>query len=232
MRFPFAGIPLQHGAAPPKRDLVRRSRRSILRAQSALSILISGFMTQRTAPKWLKPSVEYGPLAAFFIAYMIYGLMPATAVLLAATALGLCLSLIFTRRVPWMPLITAVVVGVFGGLTLWFNDDTFIKMKPTIVQALFSVVLLGGLAVGRPLLKLLLGAAWPMDDRGWRRLTLRYGLFFAAMAALNEVVWRTQSTDFWVTFKVFGLIALTLLFALAQAPLMMRHHDAEEAASD
>ena len=189
-------------------------------------------MTQRTAPKWLKPSVEYGPLAAFFIAYMIYGLMPATAVLLAATALGLCLSLIFTRRVPWMPLITAVVVGVFGGLTLWFNDDTFIKMKPTIVQALFSVVLLGGLAVGRPLLKLLLGAAWPMDDRGWRRLTLRYGLFFAAMAALNEVVWRTQSTDFWVTFKVFGLIALTLLFALAQAPLMMRHHDAEEAASD
>ncbi len=195
-------------------------------------MLISGFMIQRTAPKWLKPAVEYGPLAAFFIAYMVYGLMPATGVLLAATALGLCLSLVFARRVPWMPLITAVVVGVFGGLTLWFNDDTFIKMKPTIVQALFSVVLLGGLAVGRPLLKLLLGAAWPMDDRGWRRLTLRYGLFFAAMAALNEVVWRTQSTDFWVTFKVFGLIALTLLFALAQAPLMMRHHDAEKAAGE
>lgn len=181
-------------------------------------------MRQRPAPKWLKPTVEYGPLAAFFLAYVGYGLMPATAVLLVATALALVLSLVFSRRLPWMPLITAALVGLFGGLTLWFEDETFIKMKPTVVQAMFSGVLLGGLLFGRPLLKFLLGAAWPMDDVGWRRLTLRYGVFFAAMAALNEVVWRTQSTDVWVAFKVFGLFGLTLLFALSQAPLMTRHH--------
>jgi intracellular septation protein len=186
-------------------------------------------MTQRQSPVWLKPAVDYGPLLAFFGAYVVYGLMPATGVLLGATALALVISLFFTRRLPWMPLITATIVGVFGGLTLWFNDDTFIKMKPTVVQALFSIVLLGGLALDRPLLKLVLGAAWPMDETGWRRLTLRYGLFFAAMAGLNEVVWRTQSTDFWVAFKVFGLMGLTLLFALSQAPLMSRHHVPEEA---
>ena len=189
-------------------------------------------MPDRPAPKWLKPAVEYGPLAAFFVAYVGYGLMPATGVLLVTTAVALVLSLAFERRLPWMPLITAVLVGIFGGLTLWFEDETFIKMKPTVVQAMFSAVLLGGLAFGRPLLKFLLGAAWPMDDTGWRRLTFRYGVFFAAMAVLNEVVWRTQSTDVWVTFKVFGLLGLTLVFALSQAPLMARHHLAEDRASE
>ncbi len=189
-------------------------------------------MTRNLPPKWLKPAVDYGPLAAFFAAYLVYGLMPATGVLLGATAIALVLSLVFTKSLPWMSLITAMVVGVFGGLTLWFNDETFIKIKPTVVQALFSAVLLGGLALGRPLLKLVLGAAWPMDDLGWRRLSLRYGLFFAAMAGLNEVVWRTQTTDFWVAFKVFGLMGLTLLFALSQAPLMSRHHVPEDAPSE
>jgi intracellular septation protein len=189
-------------------------------------------MPVRTAPKWVKPTAEYGPLAAFFLAYLIYGLMPATAVLLATTLVALVLSLSFERRIPWMPVITAALVGLFGGLTLWFNDETFIKMKPTVVQAMFSAVLLGGLVFGKPLLKMVIGAAWPMDDRGWRRLTFRYGVFFAAMAALNEVVWRTQSTDVWVTFKVFGLMALTLAFALAQAPLMSRHRLPDDAAPE
>ena len=188
-------------------------------------------MPDRPAPKWLKPTVEYGPLAAFFLAYVGYGLLPATGVLLAATAVALVLSLAFERRLPWMPVITAILVGIFGGLTLWLEDETFIKMKPTVVQAVFSAVLLGGLVFGRPLLKFVLGAAWPMDELGWRRLTLRYGLFFAAMAALNEAVWRTQSTDVWVTFKVFGLLGLTLVFALSQAPLMARHHLGEDRAS-
>lgn len=181
----------------------------------------------RRAPRWLKPMVEYGPLAVFFATYVGSGLMPATGALIAATFVALALSLAFARRLPWLPLVTATIVGVFGGLTLWLNDDTFIKMKPTVVQALFAVVLLGGLAVGRPLLKLVLGTAWPMDETGWRRLTFRYGVFFAAMAGLNELVWRTQSTDVWVAFKVFGLIGLTLLFSLAQAPLMSRHHTAD-----
>lgn len=174
-------------------------------------------------PAWLRPTTEYGPLAAFFLAYLFWGLLPATAALLVATAVSLALSLLYTGRVPAMPLVTAVIVGLFGGLTLWLNDETFIKMKPTIVQALFAAALLGGLAVGRPLLKPLLGQVWPIDDAGWRRLTLRFGLFFAAMAVLNEVVWRTQSTDVWVSFKVFGILLLTLLFALAQTPLIARH---------
>ena len=182
----------------------------------------------RRAPRWLKPAVEYGPLVVFFAAYVGSGLMPATGALIAATFVALALSLAFERRLPWLPLVTATIVGVFGGLTLWLNDDTFIKMKPTVVQALFAVVLLGGLAFGRPLLKLVLGTAWPMDEAGWRRLTFRYGVFFAAMAGLNELVWRTQSTDVWVAFKVFGLIGLTLLFSLAQAPLMSRHHTADD----
>lgn len=177
----------------------------------------------RTAPRWLKPATEYGPLAVFLAVYAGVGLMPATAALLAATAVGLGLSLFFLRRLPLMPLVTAAVVGVFGGLTLWLQDETFIKMKPTIINVLFAVLLLGGLAARRNLLRMVLGTALALTETGWRQLTLRCGLFFAAMAVLNEVVWRTQSTDVWVAFKVFGLIGLTFVFFLAQAPLIARH---------
>jgi intracellular septation protein len=179
--------------------------------------------TRATGKSWVKPTTEYGPLAVFFIVYLKWDLLTATGALIAATVVALTLSLIVERRVPMMPLITAIIVGVFGGLTLWLQDDTFIKMKPTIVEALFSIVLLGGLLFNRPLLKPLMGAAWPMDDTGWRKLTLRFAVFFAAMAVLNEIVWRTQTTDVWVTFKVFGLMALTLIFAVAQTPLLRRH---------
>ncbi len=185
----------------------------------------------RTPPRWLKPTVDYGPLAVFVLAYVKADLFVATGALMVATAAALALSLWVERRVPWVPLVTAVVVGIFGGLTLWLEDETFIKMKPTIVQAVFSAALFGGLAFGRPLLKPLLGAAWPMDEEGWRRLSIRFALFFAATAALNEAVWRTQSTEVWVAFKVFGLIGLTLLFSLAQVPLMTRHRLARETAS-
>lgn len=182
------------------------------------------------APKWLKPLTEYGPLVVFFVAYYVQkDLFVATAGLMIATAISLVLSLITIRKVPLMPLITAVIVGVFGGLTLLLNDETFIKLKPTIVQALFAVILLGGLAFGKPLLKPVMGSAWPMDETGWRRLTLHFGLFFAAMAVLNEVVWRTQSEEFWVNFKVFGLMGLTFLFVLTQLPLMNRHALPEQA---
>lgn len=175
------------------------------------------------APKWLTPAVDYGPLAVFFASYFIWGLLPATGALMAATAVALVLSLVVRRKVPLLPLVTAGIVGVFGGLTLWLADETFIKIKPTIIQLLFAVVLLGGLALGKPLLKPLLGAALPpISDKGWRQLTLRYALFFVAMAVLNEIVWRTQSTDFWVTFKVFGIVGLTLLFGVAQVPLINR----------
>ena len=177
----------------------------------------------RAAPAWLKPVTDYGPLAVFFGVYLKFGLMPATGALIAATMVALAISLIMVRRVPLVPLITAVVVGIFGGLTLWFDDDTFIKMKPTIVQAIFAAILLGGLIFGKPLLKPVMGGAWTMDEAGWRKLSLRFALFFLAMAALNEFVWRTQSTDFWVNFKVFGLLGLTMIFSLAQMPLLQKH---------
>ena len=136
----------------------------------------------------VKPVTEYGPLVVFFGAYVLFDLITATAALMIATAAALALSYAVSRRVPLMPLITAGVVGVFGGLTLWLNDETFIKLKPTIVQGLIAAVLLGGLAFRRTFLKPVLGAAWQMNDEGWRRLTFRFGIFFVAMALLNEAV--------------------------------------------
>lgn len=186
----------------------------------------------RAAPRWLKPSVDFGPLIVFFSAYYIGDLLTATAALMVATAVALAVALWVERRVPPMPLITAAIVGIFGGLTLWLEDDTFIKMKPTIVMGLLAAILLAGLAFGRPLLKPLLGTAWQMTDAGWRALTLRFGLFYIAMAFLNELVWRTQSESFWVTFKVFGIMGLTLVFVIAQAPLMTRHRLAEVSTPD
>lgn len=188
-------------------------------------------MSEQRVPGWLRPTIDYGPLAVFFAAYMIEGLMVATAALIVATVLVLGLSMGIQRTVPKLPLITAGIVAVFGGLTLALDDPAFIKMKPTIVQAVFAIVLLGGLAFGRALLKPVLGMAmpWTITERGWRQLTLRWGVFFAAMAVLNEAVWRTQTTDFWVTFKVFGLLGLTIAFAMAQMPLMTREKVEDEA---
>ena len=185
----------------------------------------------RTAPPWLKPTVDYGPLMVFLAFYFATDLFAATAALIAVTVLALVLAFWIERRVAWMPLVTATVVGIFGSLTLWSGDEIFIKMKPTIAQLLFAAVLLGSLAIGRPVLKPLLGAAWPMDDLGVRRLSQRFAVFFLVMAALNEAVWRTQSTDVWVLFKVFGLLGLTLLFSVSQVPLMTRHR-LPEAADD
>jgi len=174
-------------------------------------------------PAWVRPTADYGPLAAFFIAYLLGGLYVATGALMAATVVAVALALIYERRVPPAPVVTAVIVMIFGGLTLWLQDERFIKMKPTIVQALFAVILLGGLLVRRPLLKPLLQAAWTLTDEGWHALTFRFALFFLAMAALNEVVWRTMSTDVWVNFKIFGILLLTILFTVAQIPLIARH---------
>jgi len=184
-------------------------------------------------PSWLRPLVDYGPLAAFFLVYWLRDLTAATVAIMAATAVALVLALIVERRVPMMPLVTAAVVGIFGGLTLWLQDETFIKMKPTIVQLIFAAVLFGGLLLKRPLLKPLLGSAWPLDDDGWHKLSFRFAVFFLAMAAVNEAVWRTQSTDFWVTFKVFGIMGLTFLFVASQVYFMrahMRGDDEAEAA--
>lgn len=180
-------------------------------------------MATKSTPS-IKALSDYGPVLVFFGAYMLADLFVATAALMIATVIALAISYAVDKRIPVMPLITAGIVGVFGGLTLWLNDETFIKLKPTIVQGLIAAVLLGGLAFGKALLKPVMGAAWPMNEEGWRRLTLRFGLFFIAMALLNELVWRTQTTDVWVSFKVFGLMGLTFVFGLSQMPLLNRHH--------
>ncbi len=186
-------------------------------------------VSERPQPAWLRPTIDYGPLVVFLAAYVLADLFVATAAIVVATVAALALSLAYTRKLPTLPLVTGILVVVFGGMTLWLNDPVFIKMKPTIVQLLFAAVLFGGLAVGRPLLRPVLGMAmpWPMSERGWTLLTMRWAFFFLAMAALNELVWRTQSTDLWVTFKVFGIMVLTVIFAMAQLPLLQRYKSGE-----
>ena len=171
----------------------------------------------------LKIALELGPLAVFFFANAQLGIFGATAVFMVATILALVASWVLTRRLAIMPLITGIVVFIFGGLTLFLQDETFIKMKPTIVNTMFGATLLIGLAFGRSLLGYVFDSVFQLDAEGWRKLTLRWGLFFFALALLNEAIWRSFSTDFWVSFKVFGFMPLTVLFTLTQMPLIQRH---------
>jgi intracellular septation protein len=174
--------------------------------------------------------VDFGPLAVFFIVNATTGgpklfkVMAATTAFMIATVAAMIFSRIKAGRISPMLWITGALVVFFGGLTLWFRDDTFIKMKPTIVYAMFAVILGYGLATGKPLLKALLETAYPgLNDIGWRKLTVNWVGFFAFMALLNEAVWRTQSWDFWVGFKLWGAVPLTLLFAIANIPMLMKH---------
>jgi intracellular septation protein len=186
----------------------------------------------------LKLALELGPLLVFFFAnargewlverfpaLTAFGgpIFIATALFMIATAIALSVSWLLTRTLPMMPLVSGVVVFVFGGLTLWLQDDVFIKMKPTIINTLFGGVLLGGLWFGKSLLGYVFDSAFSLDAEGWRKLTLRWGLFFMFLAVVNEIVWRGFSTDFWVAFKVWGIMPITLLFTFSQMPLIMRH---------
>lgn len=167
--------------------------------------------------------LEVGPLGAFFVGYVGWNLMVATALLMVAITISLFFSIRLEKRVPMMPLVTAAMVLIFGGLTLILQDETFIKMKPTIVNGLFALALFTGHLLKRPLLRPLLGPMFELDDDGWRILSLRWGFFFLFLGGLNEVIWRSFSTDFWVNFKVFGNFPLTMVFAMAQMPLINRH---------
>jgi intracellular septation protein len=171
---------------------------------------------------WIKPTIEYGPVVLFFISYKIWGLMPATAVLIGASVVAVGFGYLRAKRLAWAPIITTVIVVVFGGLTLIFKNDTFIKMKPTVVYSLFAVTLWGGLLFKKPLLQRLIGAGLKMTDAGWGKLELRFAWFCAGMAVLNEIVWRTQTENVWVNFKL-GSIGLTFLFMATQLPMIKRH---------
>lgn len=190
----------------------------------------------------LKLALELGPLLVFFFAntrgewlaeripaLSVLGgpLFIATALFMAATAISLAVSWALTRTLPIMPLVSGIIVFVFGALTLYLHNETFIKMKPTIVNALFGVVLLGGLLFGKSLLGYVFDSAFKLNAEGWRKLTLRWGLFFLFLAVANEVVWRSFSTDAWVAFKVWAIMPITIIFTMSQMPLIMRHSQEE-----
>jgi intracellular septation protein len=170
-----------------------------------------------------KLAIELGPLLIFFAGNAIGGIYAGTAGFMVATLISLAAARVLYHKLPVMPLVSGVIVLVFGGLTLYLRDDTFIKLKPTIVYTLFAVLLAAGLLFRKPVLELLFGPVFNLTEEGWRKLTLRWTAFFIAMAIVNEIVWRNFSTDAWVSFKAFGFLPLTFLFALAQVPLMQRH---------
>ncbi len=171
----------------------------------------------------LKLAIELGPLLVFFGTNAAAGIYAGTAAFMAATLASLVVAWLSYHKVPIMPIVSGVIVLVFGGLTLYLRDETFIKLKPTIVYTMFAVLLAAGLMWKKPMLELLFGPVFTLTEEGWRKLTIRWALFFAVMAVLNELVWRNVSTDAWVSFKAFGFLPLTFLFAVAQVPLMQRH---------
>ena len=204
-------------------------------------------MTRKSQNPWLKLALDFGPLVLFFFAnarpapFLPFlapfipaaettgpraGIFVATAVFMLAILAALLISWVLTRHLPLMALVSAVVVLVFGSLTLILQDETFIKVKPTIIYLLFAGVLGGGLLLGKSLLALVFDQMFNLTETGWRKLTLRWTLFFLALAVLNEIIWRTQSTDFWVAFKAFGVLPITFIFAALQYPLLMKYEAA------
>ncbi|HUI15360.1 MAG TPA: septation protein A [Xanthobacteraceae bacterium] len=171
----------------------------------------------------LKIALDLGPLALFFFANSRYGIFVATATFMVAVLAALAVSYVMTRQLPIMPVVTAIIVVVFGGLTLILHDATFIKVKPTIIYALFGAILMGGLLFNKPLLGIVFDSMFNLTDEGWRKLTLRWAIFFFVLAVLNEIVWRNTSTNIWVDFKVFGVTPLTLIFGALQVPLLKRY---------
>lgn len=200
---------------------------------------------------FVKLALDLGPLVLFFFANSKPGLFTpllapfvptalisgerggifvATAVFMAAVLAALVVSYVLIRRLPIMAIVSAVIVTVFGGLTLVLHDETFIKLKPTIIYLLFSGILIGGLLMGKQFLALVFDSVFHLTPEGWRKLTIRWSVFFLALAVLNEIVWRTQSTDVWVNFKVFGVMPLTFIFAALQYPLMQKYEAKPEEA--
>ena len=195
----------------------------------------------------LKLALELGPLLVFFFANLrgewlvarfpalaeLGGpLFVATGVFMAATVISLVVSKVMLGHLPIMPFVSGIVVLIFGSLSIWLQNETFIKMKPTIVNALFGFTLLGGLAFGKSLLGYVFNAAFQLDAEGWRKLTIRWGIFFLFLAVLNEVVWRNFSDNFWIAFKVWGTMPITIIFTMAQMPLVLKHSISTEAESE
>ena len=185
-------------------------------------------VAKRKIDPTLKFALELGPLALFFLAFWKFGIFVATATMMVAVLVTLAVSYIKLRRLPLMPMVTAVIVLIFGGMGLLFHNDTFIKIKPTVLYCLFSAALFFGLAFRRPMLEIMFDGALRLTPAGWRILTWRWAFFFLFLAVLNEYVWRHYSESAWVTFKTFGFMPLTVAFALAQTPAIIKHESKEE----
>jgi len=182
--------------------------------------------------------LEMGPILLYFIAYfrgdwlienisLFSGfkdpIFPATAIFMVAAIAALIISLVTMRQILLMPLVSGIVIVIFGGLSLWFQNDIFAKLKPTIINCLFALVLFGGLYFKKSLLSFVLGPAFQLDEAGWHKLTLRWAWFFIVLALLNEIVWRSFDTDIWMTYRTFVPMVLSFLFIIIQMPLIMRH---------
>lgn len=187
---------------------------------------------QNEQGQFAKLILEAGPLVVFFVVNSNYGIFPATGAFMVATVLALTISRVKYGRIPVMPLVSGFFVLAFGGLTLYFQEEYFIKIKPTIVNLLFAVILFGGLLAGHSLLRYLFGEVFKLQDRGWRLLTFRWACFFVFLAVLNEVVWRNFSTDFWAGFKLMGVMPITMIFAISQIGLLQKYDASEPDKAD
>lgn len=187
-------------------------------------------LTEKSLSPGMRLAVDFGPLIIFFLVNFlargeqITRVLMATFAFMVATGIAMGVSQWKAGRISPMLWMSGVLVLVFGSLTIYFHDETFIKVKPTIIYAMLSSILIFGLATGRPLLQSLLETAYPgLNARGWRLLTINWAVFFAVMAVANEVVWRNYSWNFWVAYKLWGVIPLTFLFAAANVPMLMKH---------
>jgi intracellular septation protein len=175
-------------------------------------------------PQIRRLALDLGPLILFFAAFQFAGIFAATGIFMVAVLTSLALGWHLEKKLSPIPLVTAVLVVIFGGLTLYLHNDTFIKVKLTVLYVIFGTTLLVGLRFNRIFIKYVFAEAFDLTEKGWRSLTWRWGIFFLALAALNEAVWRNTSTATWVSFKVWGIMSLIFLFALAQTPFLLKHH--------
>jgi intracellular septation protein len=176
----------------------------------------------------MKQLLEFIPLILFFYFYKKSGIMHATLVLVIASTISFAILTIKEKKVAFMPLISALVIGGFGFLTWYFQDPTFIKMKPTIVNTIFSLVFITAYAIKKPFVKHVFGEAMEMPDNAWLTLSIRFGIFFLTLATINELIWRNFSEEFWVSFKVFGFLPISIIFTMSQLPFMLRHSNLKE----
>ena len=194
---------------------------------------MSDITPKREVGAAMRIALDIGPLILFFVANARFGIFTATALFMIAIVIAMAVSYALVRRVSVIQLFSAFMVIVMGGLTLWLHDESFIKLKPTIYYGFVAALLGYGLATGKPMLQSVLGSAYPgLEPEGWRKLTRNWALFFVAMAIANELVWRNSTTQFWISYKLWGALPATMLFALANVPMLLRHGLAREDEAD